>query len=142
MKNMGTVLMNKDTVLVIVVVRIAAYVRPPINKQDLLAGTARQTFGQDAPCVTCANDQVIKYVHLAIAFLVKSVAIALLFCGSLSREPILVCIITAAREPIVVRVYHPATSRLLFLASASLICFSNCATIDSQEFSRASFNPR
>jgi hypothetical protein len=54
MKNMGSVFMDEDAGLVIMIVGIASNMRAPVHQQNLFAGTSSQSLCQDTPGVARA----------------------------------------------------------------------------------------
>src|SRR3979411_3206687 len=64
MEDMRAIFMYKDTVLVVMIVGIAAYVWAPIHEQHSLLAQARQPLSENASRETSANDEVIEHYSL------------------------------------------------------------------------------
>jgi hypothetical protein len=61
MKNMGAVLMNKDTRIIVVIVGVASDMHAFIDDQDFLARIGCETFSHDAACEAGSNDEIVKH---------------------------------------------------------------------------------
>ena len=57
------VLVDEDAVLVVVVVGVAADVRPLVDDQDLLAGACRQPLREHAAGEAGADDEIVEHTH-------------------------------------------------------------------------------
>src|SRR5512146_3213866 len=60
MKNVRAVFVNQDAGVIKAIVGIARDVRAAIDQQHMFARAAREAFGEHAPGVTGADDEIIK----------------------------------------------------------------------------------
>ena len=64
MKDMRTIPMHEEAILVVIVKRIASDMIPPVNNENALAAIVCDPLCQYAPCKPSPDDQPIKHCRL------------------------------------------------------------------------------